>query len=101
METIDKNTPVKREATQSSPSIYANNAEINVTTWDFRFRFGEIETLSPQAITVAERVRVVMSPQHAKVFSRVLAENIAKYEQAFGEIAVEGLEDAKEKKTTQ
>jgi|SRR6478735_2180053 hypothetical protein len=42
---------------------------------------------------IPERVRVVMSRQHAKVFSRVLAESVDKYERAFGEIVLEATED--------
>ena len=34
--------------------------------------------------------RIVMSPLGAKLFYRALAENLAKYESAFGEIAIPG-----------
>ncbi|PYX42551.1 MAG: hypothetical protein DMG83_20500 [Acidobacteria bacterium] len=95
MKTLEKGAPIRREVSDAPASIYANNAEIAVTTWDFRFKFGEIEKISENEITVAERVRVVMSPQHAKVFCTLLAEHVAKYEQAFGEIVIE----ATEKKT--
>jgi hypothetical protein len=71
---------------ESVPSIYSNNAEITASNWDFKFKFGEIEGVSEGKIAVAERVRVVMSPQHAKVFCDVLAKHIARYEKQFGEI---------------
>ena len=88
MKTLD-NLTVKRESTESAPSIYANNTEVAITTWDVRLKFGEIEKITENEILVAERVRIAMSPQHAKVFSRLLAEHIDKYEKAFGEIQVE------------
>jgi hypothetical protein len=97
MEAQAENRHVKVKA-ESTPSIYANSAEINVTTWDFRFKFGEIEEVRPDSVSVAERVRVVMSPQHAKIFSRVLAENVQKYENAFGEIVLEATGDLDGKK---
>jgi hypothetical protein len=34
--------------------------------------------------------RIVMSPEHAKRLLNALAENISKYEQQFGDIALEG-----------
>lgn len=33
--------------------------------------------------------RIVMSPQHTKAFLRVLAENVARYEERMGEIVAE------------
>jgi len=32
--------------------------------------------------------RIAMSPQYAKLFSKILARNIEKYEQEFGEISI-------------
>jgi hypothetical protein len=78
-----------RISAEATPSVYTNHAEITLTTWDFRIKFGEIEKLTPEEVIVSERVRVAMSPQHAKVLSRVLAEHVANYEKAFGEIQIE------------
>lgn len=79
-------TGVKSIPTEHQPSVYANHAEINVSNWDFRLKFGEIETISEGNVIVEERVRVVMSPQHTKVFLKVLQDNLAKWEARFGEI---------------
>ena len=79
-------TGVKTVPTEHQPSIYANHAEINVSSWDFRFKFGEIETVADGKVIVEERVRVVMSPHHTKVFLKVLQDNVAKWEARFGEI---------------
>jgi len=78
-------------AVDTEPSMYANNVEIKLSAWDVRFWFGEIQNVNPEAkeIMVTRRVRVIMSPQHAKAFSKVLADNIQKYEDAFGELQVE------------
>jgi hypothetical protein len=65
--------------------VYANNVNFGVTAWDFQFTFGEL--FNSQGVTKIEnKVRVSMSPQQAKVFSRVLARNVGEYEQRLGEI---------------
>jgi hypothetical protein len=33
--------------------------------------------------------RIIMSPQHAKQFSEILAQNMAKYEEVFGPLSIE------------
>jgi hypothetical protein len=80
----------KEEFTRSADftSVYANSARITTNVWDFRFLFGEVEEASPEILKVVEAVKVTMSPQHTKVFLRVLAQNVRKYEETFGEIKV-------------
>ncbi len=73
-------------------SIYANQVELQITNWDFRFRFGEVIDQQSDGASVAERARIIMSPQHTKAFLNVLSENVRKYEAAFGEIRVNPIE---------
>ena len=76
----------------SPPSQYSNGAQIVISVWDFNFEFyhvvpipseqeGEPPTLSRSVVQ-----RVVMSPQHAKAFSEILGQNVAAWEQQYGEI---------------
>lgn len=68
-------------------STYSNNAQLRTSNWDVSCVFGEIVgEESAGAPIIEQRVSVVMSPQHAKAFLRLLQENIRKYEEAFGEI---------------
>jgi hypothetical protein len=80
----------KQEIVRSTDfhDVYANSARITVTFWDFRFLFGEVEELTPEVLKLSETVKVTMSPQHTKVFLRILDENVRKYEEKFGEIKI-------------
>ena len=76
------------------PTLYSNNAQILLSTWDFTFEFSQLALTSseqegqpPQASTVGVQ-RVIMSPQHAKAFSEILRQNVAEWERQFGEIRV-------------
>jgi len=70
-----------------------NLVNINVSVWDIRFIFGEIEQADENKLVMTDRVRVSMSPAHAKVFSEVLVRNIQKYEEVFGEIKIQAAEN--------
>src|SRR5438128_710885 len=67
-------------------STYANSARMTVGLWDFRFSFGEVEEATADSVKVVENVRVIMSPQHAKMFLAIFQQNLKKYEDKFGEI---------------
>jgi hypothetical protein len=66
---------------ESLIDAYANSVRLNVSLWDFRFNFGLIE----EGLQVVEESRVIMSPQHAKMFYR-FERNLQLYEEKFGEI---------------
>jgi hypothetical protein len=69
-------------------SIYSNNVQFTFSPWDVIFVFGENQSLKDNILLVEQKMKVVMSPQHAKVFAQVLAEQVAKYEQTFGTIQI-------------
>lgn len=78
----------------SGPTLYSNNVQILLSTWDFTFEFSQLmltpnqqEGGAPLASTVGTQ-RILMSPQHAKAFSEILRQNVAEWERAFGEIQV-------------
>jgi len=83
------NMPQIAQAFTKSPdykSVYSNNVNMTLTPFDFVFVFGENQGVKDNILSVDLHARVTMSPQHAKVFAQVLAENVAKYEQTFGPI---------------
>jgi hypothetical protein len=87
---MPESTKLKQEYTpvENISSVYANSARLNISLWDFKFSFGEVEEISSDTMKVSEKVRVLMSPQHAKVFLQVFQQNLKRYEDKFGEIKV-------------
>ena len=67
--------------------MYANSANLSVSPWDFQISFGETEADEfGGELVVNEFITIIMSPQHAKMFSKILSENVAKYEASVSEI---------------
>lgn len=64
---------------------YANVVRIAHTPSEMVFDFGQ---LLPGEMQAPIKARVLMSPLSAKLLQRALAENLAKYEAAFGEIRI-------------
>jgi hypothetical protein len=77
------NTPDFRET-------YANSVQVRMSVWDFYVAFG---TLQPQTKENQFEVRnfqgIYLSPQQAKALSMMLQQNVANYEQTFGEIKLD------------
>lgn len=66
---------------------YVNLVRIAHSPSELVFDFAH---LLPGSSPARVRSRIVMSPLGAKLFYRALAENLAKYEAAFGEINIPG-----------
>jgi hypothetical protein len=73
------------EFPQDLRTEYVNLVRISHSPSELVFDFAQ---LLPGAATVQVRSRIVMSPLGAKLFFRALDENLAKYEAAYGEIAL-------------
>jgi hypothetical protein len=67
-------------------SIYANNAAFTMSAFDFSAIFGEILGIADDKIHVEQKIKVTMSPQHAKLFAQVLMQNVETFEKTFGTI---------------
>jgi hypothetical protein len=65
--------------------VYANLARISHTPADIVLYFAHI---LPGETKATVKARVLMSPLSAKLLMRALAENLSRYESAFGEINV-------------
>ena len=60
-------------------SAYSNNVEIGTSPWDFRFIFFEFMEDETGEPIREKKARVVMSPQHARAFARVLNNTIERW----------------------
>lgn len=67
--------------------IYSNLAILTHSHAEFIIDFIKIVPGAPKAKV---KSRIIMTPQHAKRLMRALEENVAKYEQSFGEIVDHG-----------
>ena len=68
------------------PDFYVNQANMAFSVYDVTFTFGTMPL--PERKDTTPGVRIRMSPQHAKVFSKMLAKNIDKYEEDIGNIPI-------------
>jgi hypothetical protein len=68
-------------------TVYANNAQFELSNWDMSIVFGELGGESEDGkLIVNQNVKVTMSLQHAKVFTQALQETLANFENQFGTI---------------
>ena len=65
---------------------YSNSVQVRVSLWDFFLQFGRLGKQTPEEVEIEAFQGVYLSPQQAKALHRILGENLAQYEQAFGEI---------------
>lgn len=72
---------------EGTQPVYANLARISHSPADIVIDFAH---MLPGENTANIQSRIVMSPLSAKLLMRALSENLARYETAFGEIAVPG-----------
>jgi len=68
---------------------YANSVQVRVSVWDFQLTFGLASSESPDQVNIRNHQSIFLSPQQAKALWNVLGQNIAQYEQAFGELNLE------------
>jgi hypothetical protein len=76
---------VSIEIPKDLEAVYANLAFISHTSAEMVMDFAQVLPRMPKGSVVA---RVIMSPMHAKLLQRALAQNVANYERQFGEIRV-------------
>src|SRR5512135_588185 len=73
------------EIPQGLDTVYCNLARISHSPADIVIDFAHLLPADTNAVVKA---RVLMSPLSAKLLLRALAENLARFEAAFGEISV-------------
>jgi len=77
---------MKIEEEKERPEIilYSNSVQLNITFFDFQFKFGKI---LPENKHITD-ASIYMSPEHTKVLYLLLKDQIEKYEDRFSEIIV-------------
>ena len=84
----DKRQQIKIElGEKEAEGIYSNLAIITHSPAEFVIDFTRVVPGSPKAKVHA---RIITTPQHAKMLSKALQDNVEKYEARFGEIKLEG-----------
>ena len=68
---------------------YANSVQIRVSVWDFLLSFGTMSQTNPALVEISNFQGVYLSPQQAKALCNVLGQNVAQYENTFGEIKLD------------
>jgi hypothetical protein len=76
------NTPEYREG-------YANSVQVRVSVWDFLLIFGRLQQQTPSEVEIHHFQGIYLSPQQAKALLKILEQNVAQYEKAFGEIKLD------------
>lgn len=72
---------------KEAEGIYANLAMITHSPTEVVIDFSRIMPRTPKARVLA---RIIMTPMHAKLLEKALADNIKKFESQFGEIKIYG-----------
>ncbi len=89
-EEVKKLLPPETYYSEQANPYYSNRVQLFVGNADIIIDFLMVEpTLAGKEPKTVFQARIIMSPQHAKQFSTVLAQNIGKYEEVFGLINVE------------
>jgi hypothetical protein len=68
---------------------YANSVQIRVSMWDFHLAFGTLRQESAEEVNIENLQGIYLSPQQAKAFWNILGQNLAQYQQTFGNISLE------------
>ncbi len=69
---------------EGTPIVYTNTIQISMSYSDIAFGIGLVEEATSDRFVAKEQFRIVMSPQHAKILSGLLAEKMEMYERTFG-----------------
>lgn len=92
-EPLDQGAPQQLQielGEREAEGIYSNLAIITHSPAEFIIDFTRVTPGVPRARVHA---RIIMTPQHLKLFMNALHENIERYENQFGEIRIEGQND--------
>lgn len=76
---------------------YVNRVEINSSVYDVLISFHQSSPIKDETGKIigeekSSETNIIMSPQHAKAFMKILGDQINWYEENFGEIDIEGRE---------
>jgi hypothetical protein len=68
---------------------YSNSVQVRMSVWDFFLAFGMAVPGNGPGIDLRNFQGIYLSPQQAKALALMLQQNLANYEQTFGEIKLD------------
>jgi hypothetical protein len=68
---------------------YSNSVQVRMSVWDFFLAFGMATPGNGPGIDLLNFQGIYLSPQQAKALVVMLQQNVANYEQTFGEIKLD------------
>jgi Protein of unknown function (DUF3467) len=68
---------------------YSNSVQVRMSVWDFFLAFGMAIPGNGPGIDLRNFQGIYLSPQQAKALTLMLQQNVANYEQTFGEIKID------------
>jgi Protein of unknown function (DUF3467) len=80
---------IKLIQTDSYRENYSNSVQVRVSVWDFFLVFGTLEQQSENQVEMRNFQGIYLSPQQAKALVAILQQNVASYENTFGEIKLD------------
>ena len=80
---------VKVVQTPDYRETYANSVQVRMSVWDIQLVFGTATAENPEELVIRNNQAIYLSPQQAKALFNVLGQNLAQYESAFGQLALE------------
>ena len=83
------NTTITLNKTDDYRDSYANSVQVRLSVWDFLLVFGTLNQQTREAVSIQNFQGIYLSPQQAKAFWNILGQNLAQYQQTFGNIALE------------
>ena len=86
--TIPNQPEIKVSNSENYRDSYSNSVQVRVNVWDFYLVFGTLVPLEDR-VEVHNFQGVYLSPQQAKALLAILQQDVANYENAFGEIKLD------------
>jgi hypothetical protein len=87
--TLPTQPNVKLASSSDYREGYANSVQMRVNIWDFFLVFGTLQQQSETQVEIRNFQGIYLSPQQAKALLGLLQQNVAGYENAFGEIKLD------------
>ncbi|HXP84496.1 MAG TPA: DUF3467 domain-containing protein [Bryobacteraceae bacterium] len=82
-------TKIQLSNTSDYRENYANSVQVRVSLWDFFLTFGTLQQTTQESVDIRNFQGLFLSPQQAKALANVLQQNVAQYENTFGQIKLE------------
>ncbi len=89
-ENENKDTQVKQIRTKAGDhrTTYIDSTRMAHSPFDIRMHFALLKEVEPGLVAEEEQTVIIMSPQHAKAFLKVLTDNLKRWEDKYGIIPV-------------